>query len=76
VHTPAPPASSLAGFHTTVVPYDGIPSFAALGRPFLSAGKIHLAHTAEEHVPKKQLLEAVEIYTRLVKGLLAAEEGN
>jgi len=79
MHTPALRLEPFYGFRTTVVSFTtDIPSFAgAWGRPFLiGPGSIHLAHTAEEHVPKKQLLEAVEIYTRLVKGLLAAEEGN
>jgi acetylornithine deacetylase/succinyl-diaminopimelate desuccinylase-like protein len=30
-----------------------------------------LAHTAEERIPKKQLSDAVEIYARMVKQLLA-----
>jgi acetylornithine deacetylase len=79
VHTPALRLEPFDGFRTTVVSFTtDIPSFAgAWGRPFLiGPGSIHLAHTAEEHIPKKQLLEAVEIYARLVKGLLAAEEGN
>ena len=79
VHTPALRLEPFDGFRTTVVSFTtDIPSFAgAWGRPFLiGPGSIHTAHTAEEHVSKKQLLEAVEIYTRMVKGLLAAEEGN
>jgi acetylornithine deacetylase len=79
VHTPALRLEPFDGFRTTVVSFTtDIPSFAgAWGRPFLiGPGSIHLAHTAEEHIPKEQLLEAVEIYTRLVKGLLAAEERN
>ena len=79
VHTPALRLEPFDGFHTTVVSFTtDIPSFAGTwGRPFLiGPGSIHVAHTAEEHIPKKQLLEAVEIYAGLVKGLLAAEEGN
>jgi acetylornithine deacetylase len=79
VHAPVLRLEPFDGFHTTVVSFTtDITSFAgAWGRPFLiGPGSIHLAHTAEEHIPKKQLLEAVEIYTRLVKGLLAVEEGN
>ena len=79
VHTPALRLEPFDGFRTTVVSFTtDIPSFAgAWGRPFLiGPGSIHLAHTAGEHIPKKQLLEAIEIYTRLVKGLLGAEEGK
>jgi acetylornithine deacetylase/succinyl-diaminopimelate desuccinylase-like protein len=30
-----------------------------------------VAHTAEERIPKKQLADAVEIYARMVRQLLA-----
>jgi acetylornithine deacetylase len=79
VHTPAVRLEPFDGFRTTVVSFTtDIPGFAgAWGRPFLiGPGSIRLAHTTDEHIPKKQLLEAIEIYTRLVKGLLAAEEGK
>ncbi len=48
---------------TTVVAYTtDIPAFGgAWGEPFLvGPGTIHVAHTLEERVPKKQLLEAVD----------------
>ena len=79
VHSPALRLEAFDTFRTTVVSFTtDIPSFAGTwGRPFLiGPGSIHLAHSAEEHVPKKQLLEAVEIYARLVKSLLAVEEGK
>jgi acetylornithine deacetylase len=79
VHSPALRLEAFDTFRTTVVSFTtDIPSFAgAWGRPFLiGPGSIQLAHTAEERVPKKQLLEAVEIYTSLVKGLLADEQGE
>jgi acetylornithine deacetylase len=79
VHSPALRLEAFDTFRTTVVSFTtDIPSFAGTwGKSFLiGPGSIHLAHTAEEHVPKKQLLEAIEIYTRLVKALLAAEEGK
>ena len=49
-----------------------IPAFGgAWGQPFLMGpGTIHVAHTSEERVPKKQLLEAVQIYQRMVRQLL------
>ena len=41
-----------------------------LGQPLLlGPGTIHVAHTLEERVPKKQLTEAVELYQKLVKQL-------
>ena len=72
---PAIRLGSLPGFETTVVAYTtDIPAFGGYwGQPFLiGPGTIHVAHTGEERVPKKQLLEAVEIYSRLVRQLLAS----
>ena len=44
------------------------------GKPFLiGPGSIHLAHTADEHIAKKSLVEAVEIYARMVTQLLAMQ---
>jgi acetylornithine deacetylase len=50
-----------------------IPVFAGTwGKPFLiGPGSIHVAHTAEERIAKKELQEAVEIYSRMVKTLVA-----
>jgi acetylornithine deacetylase len=65
---------SLDGFETSVVSYaTDIPAFAgAWGQPFLfGPGSIHLAHTAEERVPKREVLEAIEIYQRMIKELLS-----
>jgi acetylornithine deacetylase len=74
LHTPA---VRLAGFDeltTTVVAFTtDIPTFnGAWGQPFLiGPGSIHLAHTAEERIPKKQWSDAVDIYARMVKQLLS-----
>jgi len=73
--TPAMRLGALDGLPTTVVSYTtDIPILGeAWGRPFLlGPGNIHVAHTSEERVPKRQLLEAVEIYQKMVKQLLAA----
>ena len=73
--TPAMRLSSLDGFETTVVSFTtDIPILGpAWGRPFLiGPGSIHVAHTAEERIAKRDLLEAVEIYAGMVKRLLAA----
>jgi acetylornithine deacetylase len=50
-----------------------IPSLTNWGEPFLlGPGSIHVAHTWDEKVSKKELLECVELYvelaTNLVKG--------
>ncbi len=69
---PALRLGSLPGLETTVVAYTtDIPAFGgAWGKPFLiGPGSIHVAHTLEERVEKRQLLEAVEIYQRIVRQL-------
>ena len=74
LHTPALRLTAFDGLPTTVVAFaTDIPTFnGAWGQPFLiGPGSIHLAHTAEERIPKKQLSEAVDIYARMVKQLLA-----
>jgi acetylornithine deacetylase len=73
---PAVRLGRLDGFETTVVAYTtDIPAFGgAWGQPFLiGPGSIHMAHTLEERVPKRQLVEAVEIYQRMVKQLWKQE---
>jgi acetylornithine deacetylase len=74
LHTPALHLEAMDGFESTVVAYTtDIPNFdGAWGKPFLiGPGSIHLAHTVEERIPKKQLLDAVGIYTRLAQQLIA-----
>ncbi len=62
---------SVPGIETTIVKYTtDIPELTAWGQPFLlGPGTIHVAHTAEERVPKKQLVEAVSLYQHIVKEL-------
>jgi acetylornithine deacetylase len=70
---PAVRLGSLDGFDTTIVSYTtDIPAFGgAWGRPYLfGPGTIHVAHTTEERIPKKQLTDAVELYERMVRQLL------
>jgi acetylornithine deacetylase len=65
---------ALDGFPTTVVAFTtDIPAFAgAWGKPFLvGPGSIHVAHTTEERIAKKELLEAIGLYRKLVVRLLA-----
>jgi acetylornithine deacetylase len=64
---------SVPGLETTVVSYTtDIPAFnGQWGQPLLMGpGSIHVAHTLEERVPKRELLEAVELYQRVVTQLL------
>src|SRR6266566_3565721 len=75
LYTPAVRLSGLNGLPTTVAAFTtDIPAFGdSWGKAFLiGPGNIHLAHTAEERVAKRELADAIEIYTRMVKQLLAA----
>jgi acetylornithine deacetylase len=48
-----------------------IPTLTAWGEPFLlGPGSIHVAHTPDERISKRELLECVELYVELAKGLL------
>ncbi len=70
---PAVRLSSLGGLPTTVVSFTtDIPAFGgAWGEPFLiGPGSIHVAHTLEEKVSKRQLSEAVEIYAGMAERLI------
>lgn len=69
---PAVRLGSLSGFETDVMAYTtDIPAFGgAWGTPFLlGPGTIHVAHTLNERVPKRELLEAIEIYKKMVRRL-------
>ncbi len=71
---PAVHLGTLPGFDTMVAAYTtDIPAFGgAWGKPYLMGpGTIHVAHTEHEHVPKRQLVEAVGIYQSMVKQLLS-----
>ncbi len=73
LHTPAIRLNEFGGLPTTVVAFTtDIPMFnGAWGEPFLiGPGSIHVAHTAEERIAKKELCEAVEIYVRMATQLL------
>ncbi len=72
---PAVRLESLGGLETTIVSYTtDIPAYGgSWGKPLLlGPGSIHLAHTLEERVAKRQLAEAVEIYQNMVRRLVAA----
>jgi acetylornithine deacetylase len=79
LHTPAVQLSNFNGLPTTIVAFTtDIPTFnGAWGQPFLiGPGSIHVAHTAEERISKKELSEAVDIYSRMVTQLLATGGSN
>jgi acetylornithine deacetylase len=47
-----------------------IPSLTAWGEPFLlGPGSIHVAHTPDEKISKKELLECVDLYVNLANEL-------
>ena len=70
---PAVRLGTLPNFETTVVSYTtDIPAFGgAWGQPFLlGPGSIFVAHTLEEYIPKREILEAIQLYASLAKQLL------
>jgi acetylornithine deacetylase len=76
IELPAVRLTAVEGIPTTVVAFTtDIPAFGgAWGQPLLiGPGTIHVAHTLEERVPKTQLLEAVELYQRIVRDLCKRE---
>ena len=64
-----------AGWDTTVVSFaSDLPFLAAWGEGYqLGPGSIRVAHTAQEHILKADLLRGVELYVRLSTDLLASE---
>ena len=59
---------------TTVVSFTtDVPVFGKTwGEPLLlGPGSIHVAHTSEERISKRELSDAVEMYANVVKKLLA-----
>jgi len=74
LYHPALRLEAFDGLPTTVVAFaTDIPVLqGAWGKPFLiGPGSIHVAHTEEERIPKQQLAEAVEIYARMARQLVA-----
>ena len=69
---PAVHLGALPGIETTIVSFTtDIPAFGgAWGQPYLlGPGSIHVAHTSEERIPKKEIIDAIQIYKRMVKQL-------
>lgn len=70
---PAVRLGTLPGFRTTVVAYTtDIPAFGGKwGQPFLlGPGSIHVAHTLDERIPKREITEAIALYASVAKQLL------
>jgi acetylornithine deacetylase len=66
--------ASVDGIPTTVVSFTtDVPVFGKTwGEPLLlGPGSIHVAHTSEERISKRELSEAVEMYANVVKKLMA-----
>jgi acetylornithine deacetylase len=73
LYIPAVHLGAMDGLETSVVSYTtDIPTFdGAWGKPFLfGPGSIHFAHTAEERIPKREIVDAIGIYQKIVKHLL------
>jgi acetylornithine deacetylase len=71
-YTPAVHLTSFENLPTTVVAFTtDIPTFGnAWGKPFLiGPGSIHVAHTSQECISKRELLDAVGIYSKMVRQL-------
>jgi acetylornithine deacetylase len=64
---------ALDGFETMVAKFTtDVPSLTNWGEPFLlGPGSIHVAHTPDERIAKRELLEAVELYSSLARRLVA-----
>jgi acetylornithine deacetylase len=65
-----------SGWDTTVVSFaSDLPFLASWGEGYqLGPGTIRVAHTAEEHIRKADLLRGVELYVRLATDLLSRED--
>lgn len=68
--------TTLPGFETAPFSFTtDIPFLTAWGKPLLvGPGSIHAAHTAEEHVRIDELAQSVDLYEKLARDLLAAED--
>ena len=69
---PAVRLGALPGIETSIVSFTtDIPAFGgAWGKPYLlGPGSIHVAHTSEERIAKKEIVDAIQIYKRMVKQL-------
>ena len=63
---------AVPGFDTMIAKFTtDIPSLTAWGEPFLlGPGSIHVAHTPDEKISKRELLECVDLYVQLATQLV------
>src|SRR5580658_8846261 len=63
---------ALDGFDTMIAKFTtDVPSLTNWGEPFLlGPGSIHVAHTPDERIRKRELIEAVDLYVRLANQLV------
>jgi acetylornithine deacetylase len=63
---------AIPGFDTMIAKFTtDIPSLTAWGEPFLlGPGSIHVAHTPDEKISKRELVECVGLYVKLATTLL------
>ena len=68
--------TTLPGFDTAAFSFTtDIPFLTGWGRPLLvGPGSIHVAHTADEHVKIAELVQAIDLYERLARELLAGAD--
>ncbi len=73
-HIPPQRFHVVDGFETTTVAYTSdVPILTAWGTPLMfGPGSINHAHTGEEHVSLDELRGAVDVYERIVRGLLVS----
>ncbi len=64
---------TVPGIQTMVAAFTtDVPALTNWGKPLLiGPGSIHVAHTEGEYIEKKQLLDAVDLYVRIARELLA-----
>lgn len=64
---------ALDGFDTMVAKFTtDVPSLTNWGEPFLlGPGSIHVAHTPDERIAKRELIEAVDLYVQLANRLVS-----
>lgn len=76
--TPPVRMEPIDGFETDVVPFStDLPSLTRWGQPFLlGPGSVEVAHTSHECVRKSDLIQAVELYERLVRVLKSRHDRN
>ena len=71
-HLRLPEQTAVAGIESMVAKFTtDIPALTKWGTPvLLGPGSIHVAHTEREYISKKQLHDAVELYSTVARQLL------